>query len=107
MALKELEARYATKRAKDYKLADGEGLYLLVRASGSKLWRFKYRFAGKEAARFWRLTRGQSGCRAPAACRGKGDARAGQGPFDGVSIIEKDLLVVAATFIMPVPTISG
>lgn len=48
MALKELEACYATKRAKDYKLADGEGLYLLVRASGSKLWRFKYRFAGKE-----------------------------------------------------------
>jgi hypothetical protein len=30
MALKELEARYATKRAKDYKLADGEG-NLLVR----------------------------------------------------------------------------
>ncbi len=48
MALKELEARYAAKRAKDYQLADGEGLYLLVRASGSKLWRFKYRFAGKE-----------------------------------------------------------
>lgn len=48
MALKELEARYATKRSKDYKLADGEGLYLLVRPSGSKLWRFKYRFAGKE-----------------------------------------------------------
>jgi hypothetical protein len=43
MALKELEARYATKRMKDYKLADGEGLYLLVRASGSKLWRFIYR----------------------------------------------------------------
>lgn len=48
MALKELEVRYATKRAKDYKLADGEGLYLLVRPNGSKLWRFKYRFAGKE-----------------------------------------------------------
>lgn len=48
MALKDLEARYATKRAKDYKLTDGEGLYLLVRANGSKLWRFKYRFAGKE-----------------------------------------------------------
>lgn len=48
MALKELEARYATKRAKDYKLADGEGLYLLVRPNGSKLWRFKYRFDGKE-----------------------------------------------------------
>lgn len=48
MALKELEARYATKRSKDYKLADGEGLYLLVRPNGSKLWRFKYRLDGKE-----------------------------------------------------------
>lgn len=48
MALKELEARYATRRAKDYKLTDGEGLYLLVRPNGSKLWRFKYRYAAKE-----------------------------------------------------------
>ena len=51
MALKELEARYATKRAKDYKLFDGEGLYLLVRPNGSKLWRFKYRFGAVPAAR--------------------------------------------------------
>lgn len=36
MALKELEVRYASKRQKDYKLADGEGLYLLVRPNGSK-----------------------------------------------------------------------
>jgi len=48
MALKELEVRYATKRSKDYKLADGEGLHLLVRPNGSKLWRLKYRFGGKE-----------------------------------------------------------
>lgn len=48
MPLKELEARYATKRATDYKLADGEGMYLLVRPNGSKLWRMKYRFDGKE-----------------------------------------------------------
>ena len=48
MALKELEVRYATKRQKDYKLADGEGLYLLIRPNGSKLWRMKYRFDGKE-----------------------------------------------------------
>jgi len=48
MALKELEVRYATKRAKDYKLTDGEGFYLLVRPNGSKLWRMKYRYAGKE-----------------------------------------------------------
>ena len=48
MALKELEVRYATTRAKDYKLTDGEGLYLLVRPNGSKLWRMKYRYGGKE-----------------------------------------------------------
>ena len=48
MALKELEVRYATTRSKDYKLADAEGLYLLVRPNGSKLWRFKYRYHGKE-----------------------------------------------------------
>lgn len=33
---------------KDYKLADGDGLHLLVRTNGSKLWRLKYRIAGKE-----------------------------------------------------------
>lgn len=33
---------------KPYKLADGKGLYLLVNPSGSKLWRWKYRFEGKE-----------------------------------------------------------
>uniref|UniRef100_UPI00391F9A9D Arm DNA-binding domain-containing protein n=1 Tax=Sphingomonas sp. BAUL-RG-20F-R05-02 TaxID=2914830 RepID=UPI00391F9A9D len=42
------KARYATKRAKDYKLTDGQGLYLLVRPNGSKLWRMKYRFGDKE-----------------------------------------------------------
>lgn len=31
-----------------YKLADGNSLYLLVNASGSKLWRWKYRAGGKE-----------------------------------------------------------
>ncbi|MCS3902789.1 integrase [Methylohalomonas lacus] len=31
-----------------YKLSDGGGLYLLVHANGSKYWRLKYRFHGKE-----------------------------------------------------------
>ncbi len=30
------------------KLYDTKGLFLLVRANGSKLWRFRYKFAGKE-----------------------------------------------------------
>lgn len=33
---------------KPYKLSDGRGLALLVEPNGSKLWRFRYRFAGKE-----------------------------------------------------------
>ncbi|AXB79166.1 integrase arm-type DNA-binding domain-containing protein [Novosphingobium sp. P6W] len=48
MRLKDLECRHAAPRDKDYKLADGGGLHLLVRPNGSKLWRMKYRFAGKE-----------------------------------------------------------
>lgn len=48
MALKELEVKYATKRQRAYKLSDGGGLHLLVQPSGSKLWRLKYRFDGKE-----------------------------------------------------------
>ena len=48
MPLKELEVKYATKRQRPYKLADGGGLHLLVQSNGSKLWRLKYRFDGKE-----------------------------------------------------------
>lgn len=33
---------------KPYKAADSLGLYLLIQPNGSRLWRFKYRFAGKE-----------------------------------------------------------
>jgi hypothetical protein len=33
---------------KPYKASDGAGLYLLVQSTGARLWRLKYRFAGKE-----------------------------------------------------------
>ena len=33
---------------KPYKLTDGQGLFLQVTSSGSKLWRFKYFIGGKE-----------------------------------------------------------
>ena len=48
MALTDTAIRLAKAEASDRKLADGKGLYLLVTASGSKLWRFKYRIDGKE-----------------------------------------------------------
>ena len=41
--------RNARPRATAYKLADGLGLALLVEPSGAKLWRFRFRYAGKES----------------------------------------------------------
>lgn len=40
--------RKAKPGDKPRKMADEKGLYILVMPSGRKLWRFKYRFAGKE-----------------------------------------------------------
>lgn len=48
MALTDTAIRLAKAAASDLKLADSKGLYLLVTASGSKLWRLKYRIDGKE-----------------------------------------------------------
>lgn len=48
MPLTEIQARNSKPRERAYKLADGEGLFLFVQPNGSKLWRMKYRFAGKE-----------------------------------------------------------
>lgn len=48
MALTDIKVKNAKPRDKAYKLADGEGLYLLVTPKGSKYWRLKYRFNGKE-----------------------------------------------------------
>lgn len=38
----------AVPKSKPYKMYDGHGLYLEVMPNGSRYWRFKYRFAGKE-----------------------------------------------------------
>jgi len=51
MALTDFAIRKAKAQEKPFKLADGGGLHLLVQANGSKLWRLKYRFAGKERKR--------------------------------------------------------
>lgn len=48
MSLTDTAVRSAKAREKTYKLSDAKGLYLLVEANGSKLWRLKYRFVGKE-----------------------------------------------------------
>ena len=46
--LNDPKIRQAKPDEKPYKLFDGGGLFLLVLPGGSKLWRLKYRFGGKE-----------------------------------------------------------
>jgi len=48
MPLDDLTIRNAKAREKPFKLFDEKGLFLLVNPAGSKLWRLKYPFAGKE-----------------------------------------------------------
>ena len=48
MALTDTAIRNAKRRARPFKLADGEGMYLLIQPSGARYWRLKYRYAGKE-----------------------------------------------------------
>ncbi len=48
MALTDVKVRNAKPAEKQFKLFDGDGLFLLVTPNGKKGWRFKYRFGGKE-----------------------------------------------------------
>jgi integrase len=48
MPLTDAKVRNTKPSEKPQKLADGQGLYLEVRPTGSKLWRYRYRIAGKE-----------------------------------------------------------
>jgi integrase len=48
MSLTDVTCKNAKPREKAYKLSDDRGLYLFVRPNGSKSWRLKYRFIGKE-----------------------------------------------------------
>lgn len=48
MALTDTACRNAKKQERPYKISDGEGLYLFVQPTGSRLWRMAYRFEGKQ-----------------------------------------------------------
>ena len=47
MPLTDVSVRTAKGRATAYKLADGGGLYVLVRSSDARYWRMDYRWGGK------------------------------------------------------------
>lgn len=46
--LSDMQVSRAKSQAKDVKLFDGGGLFLMITPTGGKLWHFKYRFDGKE-----------------------------------------------------------
>lgn len=46
--LTDLKIRTAKAGVKEQKLYDELGLFLLIKPSGNKLWRFRYQFNGKE-----------------------------------------------------------
>jgi len=48
MALTDTKIKNAVPKEKPYRLSDSHGLYVEVQPNGSKYWRLKYRFAGKE-----------------------------------------------------------
>lgn len=48
MALNDIKVKTAKSEAKSYKLTDSQGLFLFVHANGSKYWRVRYTFSGKE-----------------------------------------------------------
>lgn len=45
--LKDVTIRNTKAEPKDYRLNDGEGLYIIIKTNGAKWWRFDYTFKGK------------------------------------------------------------
>ena len=45
--LSDTEIKTAKPKDKNYKLSDGQGLYLVIKTNGTKMWRFDYKFNDK------------------------------------------------------------
>ncbi|BBT72766.1 integrase arm-type DNA-binding domain-containing protein [Klebsiella sp. WP8-S18-ESBL-06] len=48
MVLTDIKVRSAKPQEKEYTLVDGDGMFLLIHPNGSKYWRFRFRFGGKQ-----------------------------------------------------------
>jgi hypothetical protein len=72
----EIKLRKAKPLDKPYKIAIGNGRYLLINPIGSKLWRWKYRVDGKEKL----LALGSGRC-AMGVCKESGSTRRSQLPW--------------------------
>jgi hypothetical protein len=54
--LSDTKIRNATPSDKEYAVADGQGLSVVVRPNGTKLWLFRYRFGGQRKYVFLHLS---------------------------------------------------
>jgi hypothetical protein len=68
MRLTDAKVRSAKALDRPVKLFDGGGLYLELSPNGSKLWRLKYRFNGKDEENFLRGVPVRPACRADGPC---------------------------------------
>lgn len=50
MKLTDKKIKSLKPESKEYKVFDGSGLHILVHPNGSKYWRLRYRFNGKDKA---------------------------------------------------------
>ena len=48
LPLTDLKIQKAKPKKKQYTMFDGKGLYLLISPAGGKLWRYKYRYEGRQ-----------------------------------------------------------
>ncbi|VTM72934.1 Prophage CP4-57 integrase [Raoultella planticola] len=48
MALTDIKVRSAKPQEKEYTLVDGDGMFLRIHPNGSKYWRFRFCFGGKQ-----------------------------------------------------------
>lgn len=48
LPLSDIQVKNAKPKEADYKLSDGYGMHLLITTTGGRLWRFQYRFEGKQ-----------------------------------------------------------
>jgi hypothetical protein len=51
MSLNAIKVETLKPKKADYRVADGGGLYVLVRPTGSKLWRYDYRLTTRDGVR--------------------------------------------------------
>ena len=92
MALTDTAVKAAKAKDREYKLADGAGLYLLVTPAGGKLWRVKYRSHGVER----KLALGKyPDVTLSAARKARDDARAKAGAGDDPAAAKRRERVVA------------